>query len=129
MNKSICGAKDLYAHLDDVYRKRARYCVVFISQYYAEKLWANHERKSAQARAFGEKSEYILPVRFDAIEVPGMLPTTGYIDAAKLEPSEVALMIAKKTGMDTDLQDTLNYLCESFPSYEVTIEGTQISLP
>src|SRR5207244_3233712 len=67
--------KDLYTHLDDVYRKRARYCVVFISRHYGEKLWPNHERKSAQARAFEETSEYILPIRFDATEVPGMLPT------------------------------------------------------
>ncbi|HYR76302.1 MAG TPA: TIR domain-containing protein [Pyrinomonadaceae bacterium] len=118
--------KDLYTHLDDVYRKRARYCVVFISQHYADKLWTNHERKSAQARAFEEKSEYILPVRFDATEVPGMLPTTGYIAATKLEPAEVALMIAKKTGMDTDLRETVDYLRSSLPSYEINIEGTNI---
>ena len=118
--------KDLYTHLDDVYRKLARYCVIFISQYYAEKLWANHERKSAQARAFEEKSEYILPIRFDATDVPGMLPTTGYIDATKREPSDVALMIANKTGLDTDLQGTLQYFRESLPKYEIDIEGTQI---
>lgn len=118
--------KDLYTHLDDVYRKRARYCVIFISHHYAEKLWTNHERKSAQARAFEEKAEYILPVRFDQTEVPGMLPTTGYIDAKEKEPVEVALMIAKKSGMDTDLQDTIDYLRESLPSYEINIEGTDI---
>jgi hypothetical protein len=48
--------KDLYTHLDDVYRKRAQFCVVFISKHYAGKLWTNHERKSAQARAFEGKS-------------------------------------------------------------------------
>jgi hypothetical protein len=118
--------KDLYTHLDDVYRKRARYCVIFISRHYAEKLWANHERKSAQARAFEEDSEYILPLRFDDTEVPGMLPTTGYIDATKREPAEVALMIAKKCGMDTDLQGTLDYLRESLPNYEIKFESTEI---
>jgi hypothetical protein len=118
--------KDLYTHLDDVYRKRGRFCILFISQHYAEKLWTNHERKSAQARAFQEKSEYILPVRFDATEVPGMLPTTGYIDATKRKPGDVALMIANKTGMDTDLQDTLEYLRESLSAYEINIEGTEI---
>ncbi len=118
--------KDLYTHLDEVYRKRARYCVIFISRHYAEKLWPNHERKSAQARAFEEKSEYILPIRFDATEVPGMLPTTGYIDANKREPADIALLIANKTGLDTDLQGTLQYFRKSLPKYEITIEGTQI---
>jgi hypothetical protein len=39
--------KDLYTHLDDVYRNKCRYCVMFISQHYKEKLWTNHERESA----------------------------------------------------------------------------------
>lgn len=118
--------KDLYTHLDDVYRKRAKFCVVFISRHYADKVWTNHERKSAQARTFEEKSEYILPVRFDDTEVPGMLPTIGYIEATTREPAELALMIANKTGMDTDLQGTLNYLRDSLPDYDIDVEGTKI---
>jgi hypothetical protein len=35
-------------------------------------------------------------------------------------------MIAKKAGMDTDLQDTVDYLRESLPSYEINIEGAEI---
>lgn len=46
--------KDLYVHLDEVYRHRAKYCVMFISEHYSRKLWTNHERRSAQARAFSE---------------------------------------------------------------------------
>src|SRR5439155_16540320 len=57
--------KDLYAHLDEVYRRSARYCVVFVSSHYAAKVWTNHERKSAQARAFSEAREYVLPAKFD----------------------------------------------------------------
>ena len=72
--------KDLYTHLDSIYRQRARYCVMFISQAYARKVWTNHERESAQARAFSENAEYILPARFDDTEIPGVRPTTGYID-------------------------------------------------
>ena len=50
--------KELYSHLDYVYRHAARYCVVFVSTRYSSKLWTNHERKSAQARAFGEITRY-----------------------------------------------------------------------
>lgn len=79
--KAELWGKDLYQHLSDVYQKRARYCIIFISKEYAEKAWTNHELKSAQARAFAEKgSEYILPVRFDDTEAAGILPTTGFLD-------------------------------------------------
>jgi hypothetical protein len=88
--------KDLYAHLDEIYRHRSKYTVMFISKHYAQKLWTNHERKSAQARAFAESREYILPARFDDTEVPGLLPTVGFVDLRKLTPSELADLIVKK---------------------------------
>jgi hypothetical protein len=67
--------KDLYQHLDEVYRERAAYCVMFVSKAYAEKLWTKHELKSAQARAFAQDREYILPARFDDTEIPGLRST------------------------------------------------------
>jgi hypothetical protein len=62
--------KDLYEHLDQVYQGAARYCVLFASEHYANKVWTNHERRSAQARALRENEEYILPVRFDDTDIP-----------------------------------------------------------
>lgn len=88
--------KDLYTYLDDIYQRKAKYCVMFISRAYAEKLWTNHERQSAQARAFQQSQEYILPARFDATEIPGIRPTTGYIELSQKSPEEFAYMIAKK---------------------------------
>ena len=96
--KTILWGKDLYVHLDEVYRNRAKYCVMFLSQYYASKLWTNHERQSAQARAFDERQEYILPARFDDTEIPGMKPTIGYIDLRKILPEEFGNLILKKLG-------------------------------
>jgi hypothetical protein len=64
--------KNLYTHLSDVYQNQARYCVMFLSKHYAKKAWTNHEREAAQARAFREHEEYILPVRLDDTEIPGM---------------------------------------------------------
>lgn len=90
--------KDLYSHLDDVYRKKARYCVMFVSRHYADKLWTNHERKSAQARAFSESKEYILPARFNDTEIPGMPPTVGYIDLNTITPHKFAQMVVQKIG-------------------------------
>ncbi|MBL4803925.1 MAG: TIR domain-containing protein [Alphaproteobacteria bacterium] len=88
--------KDLYVHLDEVYRKKARYCVMFLSKHYAEKLWTNHERESAQARAFEDSESYVLPARFDDTEIPGIRPTTGYLPIADMEPKELAARITDK---------------------------------
>src|SRR5262249_36619081 len=72
--------KDLYQYLDTIYRQAARFCVVFVSASYARKAWATHELRSAQARAFAQQSEYILPVRLDDTDLPGLPPTTAYLD-------------------------------------------------
>jgi TIR domain len=88
--------KDLYEHLDDVYRNRAKYCILFISTDYARKVWTSHERRSAQSRAFEQNEEYILPVRFDDTEIPGIRPTVGYIDAREVAPIQLASLIRQK---------------------------------
>ncbi len=88
--------KDLYVHLSDVYHKRARFTVMFISAAYANKVWTNHERKSAQARAFQEAQEYILPARFDDTEIPGVLPTVGYVSLKDRSPDDLVSLITKK---------------------------------
>jgi len=55
--------KNLYDYLADVYSKRAMFCLMILSRHYAGKTWTTHERRHAQARAFNENREYILPVR------------------------------------------------------------------
>jgi len=82
--------------LDEVYRKRAMFCVMFISKHYAAKRWANHERQSAQARAFKENKEYILPVRLDDTEIPGVRETVGYIDLRKTSIEDLAELTLQK---------------------------------
>jgi hypothetical protein len=88
--------KDLYTHLSLLYKEMATYVVLFISEHYRRKLWTKHELRSAQARAFLEANEYILPVRFDNIEIPGILPTTGYLDLKGIQPTQLASMIVEK---------------------------------
>lgn len=90
--------KDLYAHLDHVYQHAARFCVLFVSSHYAAKVWTNHERQSAQARAISAHEEYVLPARFDDTVVPGLRPTVGYVDLRRLSPEELAELIKEKVG-------------------------------
>jgi len=88
--------KDLYTFLQNIYQKDSEYVIFFISRHYARKLWTNHERQMAQARAFTEKREYILPARFDDSEVEGIVLTTGYIDLNKYSPTDFAKLIYQK---------------------------------
>ncbi|MFD5015639.1 outer membrane protein assembly factor BamB family protein [Streptomyces chartreusis] len=90
--------KDLYEHLDHIYREASRFCIIFVSKEYRKKIWTNHERKSAQARAIREVSEYILPARFDDTKIPGLLETMGFIDLRSTAPDELTRHILKKLG-------------------------------
>jgi len=69
---------------------------MFISAHYAKKMWTNHERKSALARALQEKEESILPARFDDTQLPGLRPTVAYIDLRHETPDTFASKILRK---------------------------------
>jgi len=76
--------KDLFTFFDEVYRKKSRYCVIFVSREYNEREWTIHERRSAQARALKEKGEeYILPIKVEDVELDGLAPTVGYVTLTK----------------------------------------------
>lgn len=90
--------KNLLDHLIDVYKNKAKYTIIFISKHYAEKIWTNAERKAAQAKAFQESSDCILPARFDDTEIPGILLTIGYINLNEYSPEEFAEIVKKKVG-------------------------------
>ncbi|MEU7475230.1 TIR domain-containing protein [Lentzea sp. NPDC042327] len=96
--------KNLTEYLDEVYRKESRFCVMFVSRHYAAKMWTKHERQSAFDRAMTQDDEYVLPVRFDATELPGLRTGVGYLDAARVTPRRLAEMVARKLGTATPPQ-------------------------
>ncbi len=87
---------DLYTLLDDVYRKKARFVVAFVSKYYVNKPWTRHERQSAQARALLAPAPYFLPVRLDDSELPGLRPTIAYVDARRTSATQLVALIQQK---------------------------------
>lgn len=97
--------KDLYAHLSDIYGgEKAKYCLMIVSQSYAKKHWTNLERQAAQAKAFREEHEYILPLRLDDTEIPGLFPTIGYIDIRYTTINEIVDLIAQKIMHTTNIK-------------------------
>lgn len=93
--------KDLIVFFDDIYRKQAHYCVVFVSSEYCTRMWTNHERRSAQARMLEARGrEYILPIRVDDSELPGMPPTVGYLALGQYNVEQIAALLIKKLMAD-----------------------------
>ena len=99
--KAELWGKNLYDHFSSVYKDQARYCVMFLSKHYARKLWTKHERQSAQARAFEESKEYILPIRLDDTEIPGILGTLGYLDLRSMSIEEIYQTLVEKLSGST----------------------------
>lgn len=88
--------KDLYVHLSKIYKDEAKYCLMLVSEHYAKKQWTNHERRAAQARAFVENSEYILPLRLDDAPVDGILDTVGFLDYRKTTEEKIVDAVIQK---------------------------------
>lgn len=89
--------KDLISTFDRIYRKDSRYCVMFLSREYAQRMWTTHERRSATARALEERgNEYILPIKVEEVDIDGLSPAVGYVSLSNMSPEQIAeLLIAK----------------------------------
>lgn len=97
MSTELWGT-NLYTFFDNVFRKRARFALLFVSRYYVASPWTKLERESAQARALNESDPYILPVRLDDTELPGLQPTVHYLDARKTSAEQLVDLVVQKLG-------------------------------
>ena len=116
--KANLWGKDLYVHLSDVYQNEAKYCILFASKEYANKNWPTHERQNAQARALREKgNEYILPVRFDDTDIPGIPSTIGYLDFRHEGSDGICRAFLQKVGVHQAAARAVSepLVCESSP--------------
>lgn len=86
---------NLRDYFQDIFKNKARFCVVFISQEYANKVWTNFERQIIQARQLVDTG-YILPARFDNTTLAGDIETTKYVNLVHLTPQEFGDMIIRK---------------------------------
>jgi hypothetical protein len=88
--------KDLVVEFAEVYGKRSRYIVIFVSEEYVKKAWTRHERQHALAGRLERGDDSVLPARFDDTELPGLPPTVGYLDLRHKTPKELASRILRK---------------------------------
>lgn len=90
--------QDLTEYFPDVYERRARFAVMFVSAHYASKPWTRLERRSVLMRAMQNSTPYLLPVRLDSTELPGVRSTVAYLDAQVEGAPGVAAAVAAKLG-------------------------------
>ncbi len=113
--------KNLYEALKEIYKTKALYCIMFVSKEYAQKTWTQHEKRSAFSRAYTESEEYILPVRFDNTEIPGLDDATCYLDANVKSPYDIAESTIRKLGYERNnksytLEEAISDLAERLKS-------------
>jgi hypothetical protein len=129
--------EDLYTHLDDIYNRGSRFCVLFASEAYVRKVWTNHERLSVQDRAMRDSAAYLLPVRFDDTPVPGLRGTVGYVDARVKSPAGLVRILLEKLAADSRMTTVsasivalkVDSSAEVEDILREVLSGCQVSLP
>lgn len=100
--------KSLSKRLDAIYRNLGRHCLMFVSKYYARKVWPNYELKIAMERSIQQAAEdredYILACRFDNTEIPGMPEDVVYQDLSVKTPVQIANLVISKLHRKNKLQ-------------------------
>lgn len=90
--------RDMILHLAEIFRTKARYCVMLISQYYPIKSWTEAERSFAQEHALRDANEYFLPVRLDDTKVPGVAEAAEYRDLRQDSLEGIANLLEQKVS-------------------------------
>lgn len=87
---------DLVEYLSDTYGKRVRFVLLFASRHYVAHKWARLQRRAAQARALEQQVEYVLPIKIDDTDIPGLATTVGYLDLRQHDTETIARAVVQK---------------------------------
>jgi hypothetical protein len=72
--------RDLTTTLGQVYSRDAKYCLVLLSNEYVAKAWTNLERQNALSRFIRDRGGYVLCVKLDPVELPGLPDVVAYVN-------------------------------------------------
>lgn len=115
--------QDLYQKFQQIYGQGSRFFIPFVSREYLAKKWPKHELRQAQAREFKSDIEYILPLRLDDTELPGLNDTTAYFDLRNTSIEDVADLCLKKLARDSSIRQLFLYLREKNPAAIEALEA------
>ena len=98
---------DLSVKLDEIYGKQSRFCVIFVSSHYLKKPWTNQERKRILARAMQQDTKYLLPIRLDDSELPGVPSVVAYKDLRESSMDEIFESLKRILGPPPSVTEQL----------------------
>ncbi len=87
---------DIVDHLVNLFARKAHYCVLLLSEQYPLDAWTETERASARESALRDAEEYILPLRLDDTDVPGMDEVKGYRDLREHSMESIVRWLEEK---------------------------------
>lgn len=72
--------RDLALLLHEIYSKRARHVIIFVSQHYLDQPWTIHELRSAlECMIQSRRDDYILAVQLENVRLPGLPASSVYM--------------------------------------------------
>ena len=98
--------KNLFEFLENIYSEKGRFCILIVSQDYVRKRWTAHEWRSAQQRVLRIDDDYILPIRLDDTDLPGLPIHKAFIDARKSSAKEIAGLALKKLRIENTISSS-----------------------
>ncbi len=80
--------------------------MIFISRFYAAKMWAKYERRGVLTGALENSGTCILPIRLDDTTLSGLRPVVGYLDARQIGLAGIVEAILATLGNARAGQDS-----------------------
>jgi hypothetical protein len=94
----ILWGRDLSIILDKVYGQESRYCLIILSTDYLQKPWTNQERRSAISTFIKNRSDYILCLKVEDVDLPGYASVMGYVSLDRMGEDSVYKLLLQKLG-------------------------------
>jgi len=88
--------KNLSNRFKEVYGKKSKFVVIFISEHYKIKEWTDFEFQIAREEADSRKEEFILPIRLDDTILLGIKRDVGYSDYRIKGTRKISALLNKK---------------------------------
>ena len=88
----------LSLELRKIYADESRYCLIILSKKYLEKPWTKLEREAAISEFSKRKGDYILCLKIDDVELPGLPSDIAYLTLDKFGIDGVYKLLLEKLG-------------------------------
>ena len=103
--------RDIAEVLGKTFGHRSRYCLMLVSRNYVNKAYPLLEKSHAQGRQLRDsRSEYILQVRLEDVEVPGLPPTLWWVPFRSVE--NVIELLEQKLRVSKTVLDALDLIVD-----------------